>query len=144
VENTEPSVPVLEGWVSLPVAAGRLEVKRQRIFQMGTEENKLASLRKVLGSGKRPAVYVVSEAELCRLRREQLEAAIRVAQDTDEGRHEVGILRGLLGAVQLDAVRLLYVQLGAAAEAAAVAGDEDLARLLRKRAAGMQAPVVAA
>ena len=60
-------VPVLTGWVSLPVAAKRLRVKRQRLFQMGVEEDKLDSLRQVPGGAERPAAYVISEAELCRL-----------------------------------------------------------------------------
>jgi hypothetical protein len=135
-------VPVLTGWVSLPVAAKRLRVKRQRLFQMGVEENKLGSLRQVPGGAERPAAYVISEAELCRLLREQLEGAIRVAQrdDSDEGRTGLANLERQLDAVQLDAVQLLSVQLGAAADAADVAGDEALARLLRKRAESVKAP----
>jgi hypothetical protein len=145
--RTKRDIPVLEGWKSLPTAARELSVTRQRLFQMGAEEDKLTSLRQVPGAGTRPAAYVVSEAELCRLRREQLEAAIRAAQaqeaDEDKREAEVTVLRDSLGVVQLDAVRLLYLQLEATADAAAVAGDESLAVLLRKWAADMRVPVAA-
>jgi hypothetical protein len=138
-------VPVLIGWVSLPVAAKRLNVKRQRLFQMGVEEGKLDSLHNILGAEERPALYVISEAELCRLRREQLEAAIKAAEhdDSDEGRARLASLRGQVEEVQLDAVQLLHAQLGAAADAADVAGDEALAKVLREHAESMQAPVAA-
>lgn len=152
-------VPVLVGWISLPDAAKRLSVKRQRLFQMGVEEDKLTSLRHILGEKERPALYVIAEAELCRLRREQLaghikaaESAIKAAErdDSDEGRAQLAdlraqlvSLRAQLDAVQLDAVQLLFAQLGQAADAADVAGDEALARLLRRRAESMRAPVAA-
>lgn len=138
-------IPVLIGWVSLPVAAKRLEVKRQRLFQMGVEEDKLSSLHQIPGERERPAAYVISEAELCRLRREQLEAGVKAAQrdDTDEGRAHLASLQRQLDAVQLDAVQLLLAQLGATADAAEVAGDEALAVLLRERAESMQVPVAA-
>jgi hypothetical protein len=57
-------VPDLPGWESLPFAAARLRVKRQRLFQMGTEEHKLKSLHKLPGAGDRPAAYVVATAEI--------------------------------------------------------------------------------
>lgn len=139
-------IPVLAGWVSLPVAAKRLEVKRQRLFQMGVEEDKLDTLHQIPGGSRsRPAAYVISEAELCRLQRGQLEAAIKAAQrdDTDEGRAQLASLQGQLDAVQSDAVQLLMAQLGVTADAADVVGDGALARLLRKRAEGMQVPVAA-
>lgn len=134
---------MLEGWLSLPTAAEDLRVTRQRVFQMGAEEGKLTSLRQVPGAGERPAAYVVGEAEVCKLRRTQLEAAIKAAQDDDseESAAQIAHLREQLAAVQLDAVKLLFVQLGASADAAEVAGDADLAKLLRRRAANMQVPV---
>jgi len=151
-------VPVLVGWVSLPGAAKRLEVKRQRLFQMG-EEDKLGSLHYILGAEERPALYVIAEAELYRLQREQLKGAVKAAEraipaaerdDSDEGRAQLVDLRAQLASlqrqlteVQLDAVQLLSAQLGAAADAADVAGDEALARLLRKRAESMGTPVAA-
>jgi hypothetical protein len=61
-------VPELEGKVSLPVAGEVLEVSRQRIFQMAREERKLPSLRKIRGTGARPAAYVVDTIEVLRLR----------------------------------------------------------------------------
>lgn len=138
-------IPVLEGWSSLPVAADALSVTRQRVFQMGAEESKLTSLRYIPGAGNRPAAYVVSESEVCRLRREQLDAAIKAAQGdgTEEGLAYVEVLRGQLAEVQLDAVRLLYVQLRVSADAAEVAGDAELAKLLRKRADNARVPVAA-
>jgi len=137
-------VPVLVGWVSLPGAAKRLEVKRQRLFQMG-EEDKLGSLHYILGAEERPALYVIAEAELYRLKREQLKGAIKAAErdGSDEGRTQLASLQRQLTEVQLDAVQLLSAQLGAAADAADVAGDEALARLLRKRAESMGTPVAA-
>ena len=137
-------VPVLVGWVSLPGAAKRLEVKRQRLFQMG-EEDKLGSLHYILGAKERPALYVIAEAELYRLKREQLKGAIKAAErdGSDEGRAQLASLQRQLTEVQLDAVQLLSAQLGAAADAADVAGDEALARLLRKRAESMGTPVAA-
>lgn len=131
------NIPVLDGWTSLPVAAARLDVTRQRLFQM-VDEEKLTSVRQVLGAGSRPAAYVVGEAELCRLRRAQLEAALTAATAAEP--EEAAALRKQLAEVQLDAVRLLHGQLEAAADAADVAGDARLARTLRRQAAGLRAP----
>jgi hypothetical protein len=136
-------IPVLEGWLSLPKAARLLSVTRQRVFQMGAEEDKLTSLRLIPGAGDRPAAYVVGEAEVCKLRREQLEAKIASVKAAGDPDGLAGELETELVEVQLDAVSLLFAQLGAAAEAADVAGDADLARLLRKRRANMRAPVAA-
>ncbi len=57
-------VPVLPGWESLPFAAKRLGVKRQRLFQMGAEEGKLKTLHQIPGDGDRPAAYVVATREV--------------------------------------------------------------------------------
>jgi hypothetical protein len=57
-------VPDLPGWESLPFAAKRLGVKRQRLFQMGAEEGKLQTLHKLDGAGDRPAAYVVKTTEI--------------------------------------------------------------------------------
>jgi hypothetical protein len=53
------NIPVLEGQVSLPVAAKRLNVTRQRLFQM-VDEGKLTSIHKIPGAGARPAAYVIA------------------------------------------------------------------------------------
>ena len=71
------TIPVLEGWVSLPVAAKRLSVTRQRLFQMA-DEGKLTTIHQIPGGGPRPAAYVVREIEVTRLEGEQ-EAAARAA-----------------------------------------------------------------
>lgn len=71
--------PVLEDWHSLPWCAIELGVKRQTMFQQA-EEGKLTSLRRLPGAGTRPAAYVISTAELSRLRLEQA-AAIRAAEE---------------------------------------------------------------
>jgi hypothetical protein len=125
-------VPVLEGWTSLPAAAELLSVTRQRVYQMGVEENSLDSLRQVPGAGQRPAAYVVGDTELCRLRRTQLQAQLAAATASGED-DRVEQLEASLAEVQLDAVRQLQVQLAMAADAADVAGDVKLATLLRKR-----------
>jgi len=81
------TIPVLEGWVSLPVAADRLSVTRQRIFQM-VDEGKLTTIHQIPGAGSRPAAYVISEPEVARLEREQEAAAHaadeRAARGTEE------------------------------------------------------------
>jgi hypothetical protein len=142
-------VPVLAGWSSLPDAARKLRVTRQRLFQMGAEEDKLVSMRAIPGAGTRPSAYVVGDAEVCRLRRAQLTGEIR-AVDTDIAaaeraevhdakhlaalREELADLQRQLEEVQLDALALLHVQLALAAEAAETAGNEELAGLLREHA----------
>lgn len=68
------TIPVLEGWVSLPVAAARLAVTRQRLFQMA-DEGKLTTIHQIPGAGERPAAYVVREIEVVRLEGEQAAAA---------------------------------------------------------------------
>lgn len=78
---TREWVPVLRGWVSFPDAADRLHVSRQRIFQM-LDERKLASARRLPGSGDRPAAYVISEKEMERLLAEQA-AAEAAAQEAE-------------------------------------------------------------
>jgi Holliday junction resolvasome RuvABC DNA-binding subunit len=82
-------VPVLPGWVSLPVAATRLEVTRQRLFQMADEE-KLTTIHQIPGAGKRPAAYVIAEDEVVRLEREQ-EAARAASRRTEDERVPVGV-----------------------------------------------------
>lgn len=126
------NIPVLKGWISLPVSARQLAVTRQRIFQM-VDEGKLTSIHQIRGAGDRPAAYVVSEAEMCRLRREQLEASLAVerAAGLDADHDQIRMLEGYLATVQLDAVSLLHAQLAATAEAAEVAGQDDLATVLR-------------
>jgi hypothetical protein len=135
--SNRKDVSVLEGWRSLPDAAVPLGVTRQRLFQM-VDEGKLPSVRQVPGAGSRPAAYVISEAELCRLRREQLQAAIgalEAASDAEPG--DLALLRERLAEVQMDALNLLRVQLGAAVEAADIAGDVKLSALLREKLAGV-------
>jgi hypothetical protein len=65
-----PDIPELAGWVSLPAVGDMLHVSRQRIYQMGLNERKFASIHKIAGKGsevpgerKRPAIYVVSTKE---------------------------------------------------------------------------------
>lgn len=77
-------VPVLKGWHTFPVAADRLGVRRQRVFQM-LDERKLTSARKLPGSGDRPAAYVISDAELERLLAEQRAASEEADADEDAG-----------------------------------------------------------
>jgi hypothetical protein len=64
-------VPELEGKVSLPKAAKVLDVSRQRVFQMGAEEGKLPSLRRIAGAGERPAAYVLDTIEVLQFRAKQ-------------------------------------------------------------------------
>lgn len=61
-------IPELEGWLSLPEAGDLLHVTRQRVFQMGAEEGKLQTLRRIRGAGPRPAAYVVGTPEILALR----------------------------------------------------------------------------
>jgi hypothetical protein len=79
------TVPVLEGWLSIPVAAKRLGVSRQRVFQMPDEEPpKLTQIYQIPGEKERPAAYVVSEKEVNELiakMREEAERKARVAAD---------------------------------------------------------------
>lgn len=70
-------IPVLPGWVSLPVAAAQLDVKRQRLFQM-IDEGKLTTVHRIPGAGSRPAAYVVRVEEVNRLLAEQKAAEARV------------------------------------------------------------------
>jgi len=58
-------VEELDGWLSLPVAAQRLGVTRQRVYQM-IQEGRIpsAAVRKIPGVGDRPAADVVREAEI--------------------------------------------------------------------------------
>ena len=74
--QSEVVIPVLDGWVALPVLAEDLGVKRQRIFQM-LWEGKLTSARQILGTGERPVAYVVSTEEAGQLKAQQ--AAARAA-----------------------------------------------------------------
>lgn len=62
------NIPELEGWLSLPEAGDLLRVTRQRVFQMGAEEGKLKTLRRIRGAGPRPAAYVVGTSEILALR----------------------------------------------------------------------------
>jgi hypothetical protein len=71
----EKQIPVLEGWVSLPVVGKRLKVTRQRIFQM-VDEGKLTTIHQLPGAGERPAAYVVRESEVKRLEAEQRAAIV--------------------------------------------------------------------
>lgn len=73
-EKEVRQIPVLAGWVSLPAAAKRLTVTRQRIFQM-VDEGKLTTIHQILGAGERPAAYVIREAEVTKLQAEQKAAA---------------------------------------------------------------------
>jgi hypothetical protein len=66
-------VPVLRGWVSFPAAAHKLDMTRQRMFQM-LDEGKLTSVRRVPGAGDRPAAYLISDREMERLLAEQAAA----------------------------------------------------------------------
>lgn len=69
----------LEGWESLPVAAVRLSVKRQRIFQMiGEGKMEEDDLRKVAGAGIRPAAYLVRTRVVDGLLEEQ-KAAVKAS-----------------------------------------------------------------
>jgi hypothetical protein len=77
-------IPVLEGWLSLPAVGDLLGVTRQRIYQMGLNERKFATIRKIPGKapddpGKRarPAVYVVKTEEAERFLAEQRAAIAR-------------------------------------------------------------------
>lgn len=75
--RVRPVIKVLEGWEGLPAAAARLGTTRQRLFQMGTEEGKLSSLRQIPGAGERPTAYVVSTKEIDALiaKRQEIDAA---------------------------------------------------------------------
>jgi hypothetical protein len=68
--------PVLKGWHSLPWCAIELSISRQSMFQKA-EDGELSSLCWLPGGAERPAAYVISTAELDRLRAEQ--AAARAA-----------------------------------------------------------------
>lgn len=59
-----PRIPVHQGWLSLPAAGELLDVKRQRIFQMGRREGKFKTIEQVEGTGVRPAVYLVRDWEV--------------------------------------------------------------------------------
>ena len=59
-------VPELPGWVTLPRAAGQLNVSRQYIFQLA-EAHQLTSLHRASGSGDRPAAYFISVEERDRM-----------------------------------------------------------------------------
>lgn len=74
--------PVLEGQHTLPWCAIELGISRQSMFQQA-EDGKLTSLHYLPGAGPRPAAYVISTAELNRLRLEQA-AAIRAAEERAE------------------------------------------------------------
>lgn len=83
-------VPELEGKVSLPKAAAVLDVSRQRVFQMGAEEKKLLTLRRIAGAGDRPAAYVLDTIEVLRLRAKQCalcREAVAAGADVDYCRH---------------------------------------------------------
>jgi len=85
-------VPVLEGWHSFPEAALLLGVRRQRINQL-LEEDKLAQaeVRRVPGSGDRPAALLVSGKAVDRLLRERdiAEARRAATEAARTGRHAV-------------------------------------------------------
>jgi hypothetical protein len=72
VANTKPAsremkdVPVLTGWLSLPVAGERLGRTRQRAYQL-VQENVLKTARQIPGVGERPAAYIVRETEVSNL-----------------------------------------------------------------------------
>jgi len=78
-EDTRDWVPELDGYVSFPVVAKRLNVTRQRVFQM-LDERKLTSARKLPGASTRPAAYMISDAEMDRLLEEQRQAREAAAQ----------------------------------------------------------------
>jgi hypothetical protein len=71
------NLPKLEGWLSSPVAAERLQVSRQRFYQM-LQENKFTTATQVPGTGDRPAAILVREAEIDRL------VAAQVAAGTEQ------------------------------------------------------------
>jgi choline dehydrogenase-like flavoprotein len=73
VDKSSQQIPVLAGWMAFPAACARLGVSRQRLFQM-KGEGKLRSVHKILGAADRPALYVVAEAEVEKLLREQRKA----------------------------------------------------------------------
>ena len=134
------TVEPLPGWKSLPRAACALDVKRQRLFQMIDEDGVLEHVYLIEGDGERPAAYLVSDMDLCRLRGLQLEQLLKAARAKgEEGQAEVAELESQQDALHLDTERLLHAQLGIAAAAADTAGDKALAALLRKRAAGLNA-----
>lgn len=76
-------VPVLKGWNTFPRVADELGIARQRVFQM-LDERKLTSVRKLPGSGERPAAYVISDAELERLLAEQRAATAATEEHAGE------------------------------------------------------------
>jgi hypothetical protein len=59
----QKNIPVLAGWLSLPVAAERMGKTRQRAYQMA-EDGTLKTVRLIPGAGPRPAAYVVRETEI--------------------------------------------------------------------------------
>jgi flavin-dependent dehydrogenase len=73
-------LPELEGWLSFPVAADRLKVTRQRLHQM-LQEGKFETARRIPGTGKRPAGYVIREAEVNKILEEQ---AVRTETEVPE------------------------------------------------------------
>jgi hypothetical protein len=73
-------VPVLPGWVSLPVAGEILKVSRQLMFQMA-QGHQLESLHQVAGAGDRPAAYVISEDELAKLQAKKVPAEPEAAPE---------------------------------------------------------------
>lgn len=133
-------VEPLPGWKTLPAAADELGVKRQRVFQMIDEEGRLDHVYLVEGNGSRPAAYLVSDKDLCRLRGLQLEQLLKAARAKgEEGLEEVADLERQQAALHLDTVLVLHSQLTLAAAAAEVAGDKALAARLRKQAKALEA-----
>jgi hypothetical protein len=83
-------VEVLEGWYSFPEAADLLKVRRQRINQL-LEEDKLGpkEVRRVKGSGSRPAALLVSSKAVDRLLAEKAAAEDRrVAAESARAGHQ--------------------------------------------------------
>lgn len=69
---TKVNIPVLAGWLSLPVAAEMTGLSRQHLHrQVSKGAGALQNVRQVRGVGDRPAAILVREAEVQRLIRER-------------------------------------------------------------------------
>jgi hypothetical protein len=86
-------IPVLKGWISLPALGDKLDVTRQRVYQMALNERKFASIHQIPGAApdepgkrQRPAAYVVSTEEAERFLAAQRDAiAARAAREATAG-----------------------------------------------------------
>jgi len=79
------SLPVLEGWISLPDAADLLGKSRKRIYQMAREKDKngKTKLQTVHRLGLRP-LLVVREAEILKLKKEaEAKETTEILEDPD-------------------------------------------------------------